>query len=76
MFVNGRQVGRKTIYIRTNVSKRIVLKSVKMVRYPKSKNAARNVFFYKLHVWINVSIQINFTKGKVAPDIDITDDWA
>ena len=76
MYVNKHQVGRKVIYIQTSVGKRIVLKITKMVRYSKSKNAARNVLFNKLDAWISVSVQVNLTAGKVAPAIHITDEWA
>ena len=64
---------KKAIYMRTSVRKRIVLKSVKIVRYSKSKNAVRNVFFNKLAALINVSVQVNLTEGKVARAIHITD---
>ena len=75
MYVNGRQVGRKAIYIRTSVRKRIVLKYVKMGRYSKSKGASRNVLFNKLDAWINISVQVNLTKGKIASAIYIMDKW-
>ena len=73
MNVNGRQIGRKGIYVRTGVHKRIVLKSVKMVRYLKSKNAAGNVRFKIPNFWISVSVRVNLTEGKVAFAIDLMD---
>ena len=73
MNVNGRQGGRKAIYVQTGVRKRIVLKSVKMVRYLECKNAARNVRFNKPDSWISVAVRVNLTEGKVALAIDIMD---
>ena len=75
MCINGRKIERKAIYIQTSVRKRIVLKNVKMVRYSKSKDAARNVLFQKLDAWINVFVQVNLRKRKIAPAIYITDKW-
>ena len=74
MNVNGRQGGRKAIYLRTGVRKTIVLKSVKMVRYIESKNAARYVRFYKPDSWISIAVRVNLTEGKVALAIDIVDE--